>query len=184
MFPNAHYASPSCKDCKMLLVIYCIRDIWLSWKWWTYVLQTHDMTLEDRHKYFITGGRITIWKLQTFSLFLLFIFTKYPFLLFNSTQFLFLFYITHPCTRSLSHTKNIDSRFLQKSVTTYRITWCNVPHDHDLNCDCSWDLRSEVFFFDKGVNTSELLLLLFPLPTHTTQTIREISDDLRYFVCP
>jgi hypothetical protein len=110
-------------------------------------------------------------------------FTKYPFFLFNSTQFLFLFCITHTCTRSFSHTKNIDSRFLQKSTGLHGVIMSHMIMIWIMTAVETSYLRYS-FLIQVSTQANCNYLLLFPLPTHTTQTIREISDDLWYFVCP
>jgi hypothetical protein len=113
MFSSAQYANPSHKYCKLQWVIYYIRDIGLPWKWWTQFGQTHNLTLGDRHKSFMTYGRITVWKLKTFVTAHFFM-TKYPILFFNSAEFLLLFCIINLCTRSPSLTQNKGSSFLQE----------------------------------------------------------------------
>jgi hypothetical protein len=60
LFRNAHYGSPCHKDCRLQLAIHCIRDSGISYKWWSHLRQTVNVTLGDKCRYFITGVRIMI----------------------------------------------------------------------------------------------------------------------------
>jgi hypothetical protein len=116
----------------------------LPLKWWSYVEHTHTMTLEETLQYFITGERITIWYLWTFvSLYLLYDSVSRFFL--NSVQYLLFFCVTHPCTRSFSHTKTVVSRFLLCICNSVQDCLYYIPDNHVLNSHCSEDLGFEIF---------------------------------------
>jgi hypothetical protein len=47
VFPSAPYANPCCENCKLQLVIHCIRASGLAQKWCSHLQETDNVTLGD-----------------------------------------------------------------------------------------------------------------------------------------